>query len=418
MDLMNMVFQHQLERSMVVFIDDILIYSKIEFEHAQNLRILLQILREKRLYEKFSKCEFYLREVGFLGHVVSADGIRVDLSKIYAIVNWKALKNVSEVRSFLGLADECQQGFDQLKRLLTKAPVLTQLESGNEFVVYNDMSHSGLGCVLMQVGKTIAYASRQLKQHEKNYPTDDLELAAIMRIDTNDVTTGFTIDADVTSKKKDSIWVIVDRLAESAHFIPICIDYSFDKLATLYILEDMLRCYMLEFEGSWERYLSLAEFAHNNIYQPNTKMSPFDALYERKCRTPLYWSELSESKLVGTDLIREMEDKSGIIRDYLKVELDHQKSYVDLKRKDIEFVVDDQVFLKVSLWKKVLRFGRTGKLSPRFIRPYEIIERIGRVAYRLVLPPKLEKIHNIFHTLMSRQYRLDPTYVITCEVEI
>ena len=195
---------------MVVFIDDILIYSKTESEHAQHLRIVLQILREKQLYAKFSKCEFWLHEVGFLGHIVSVDGIRVDPSKVSAVINWKTPKNVMEVRSFLGLAgyyrrfvkdfsliaspitkllqknvefvwsDECQQSFDQLKKMLTEAPVLTQPESGVPYVVYSDVSLNGLGCVLMQSGKVVAYASQQLKPHERNYPTHDLELAAIV----------------------------------------------------------------------------------------------------------------------------------------------------------------------------------------------------------------------------------------------
>ncbi len=136
------------------------------------------------------------------------------------------------------------------------------------------------------------------------------------------------------------------------------------------ILEDMLRCCVLEFGGSWERYLPLAEFAYNNSYQTSIKMAPFEALYGRKCRTPLYWSELSEPKLVGVDLIRETEEKVCIIQDCLKAASDRQKSYADLKRRDIEFNVGDRVFLKVSPWKKVLRFGRKGKLSPRFIGPY------------------------------------------------
>ncbi|KAG8493004.1 hypothetical protein CXB51_012618 [Gossypium anomalum] len=157
-----------------------------------------------------SKSEFWLHEVGFLGHVVSGDGIRVDPSKISAIVNWKPPKDVSEVRSFLGLAgyyrrfvegfsmiaspmtkllqknvkfdwtEECQLSFEKLKELLTKAPVLVQPELGKEFVIYSDASSIGLGCVLMQEGKVVAYASRQLKPHEKNYPTHDLELAAIV----------------------------------------------------------------------------------------------------------------------------------------------------------------------------------------------------------------------------------------------
>ncbi|KAA3473005.1 Integrase, catalytic core [Gossypium australe] len=129
----------------------------------------MQTLREKKLYAKFSKCEFWLTEVGFLSHVVSRDGIRVSLSKFSTILNWKNPRNGSEVRSFLGL-----------KSLLIEAPILTQLESGKEFVVYSDASLNGLGCVLMQEGKVIAYASQQLKFHEKNYQTHDLELAVIV----------------------------------------------------------------------------------------------------------------------------------------------------------------------------------------------------------------------------------------------
>ncbi|KAA3462027.1 RNA-directed DNA polymerase (Reverse transcriptase) [Gossypium australe] len=140
MDLMNRIFRLYLDRVVVVFIDAILIYSCDEMQHAEHLRIVLQTLREKQLYAKFSKYEFWLREVGFLGHIVSTMGIRVD----------------------------------------PKAPVLVQPESGKEFIVYNDASLNSLGYVLMQEGKVIAYASRQLKPHEKNYPTHDLGLVAIV----------------------------------------------------------------------------------------------------------------------------------------------------------------------------------------------------------------------------------------------
>ncbi|KAA3480955.1 DNA/RNA polymerase superfamily protein [Gossypium australe] len=173
----------------------------------------------------------------------------------------------------------------------------------------------------------------------------------------------------------------------------------------------MLRCCALEFEGTWERYLYLIEFAYNNSFQSSIKMAPYEALYCRKCRTPLYWTELSERKIHGVDLIRETEQKVKVIRESLKVALDRQKSYANLKRKDIEFQVGDLVFLKI------LRFGHKGKLSPRFIRPYEVIERIGPVAYRLMLPPELNKIHNVFHVSMLRRYRSDPSHVI-CPSEI
>ncbi|KAA3469324.1 DNA/RNA polymerase superfamily protein [Gossypium australe] len=148
-------------------------------------------------------------------------------------------------------------------------------------------------------------------------------------------------------------------------------------------------------------------------------MAPYEALYSRKCRIPLYWTELSENKIHGVDLIKETEQKVKVIHDSLKAASDCQKSYADLKQKDIEFEVGDKVFLKVSPWKKIIRFGRKGKLSPRFIGPYEIIERVWPVAYRLMLPPELEKNHNVFHVSMLRRYRSDPSHVITpTEVEI
>ena len=210
MDLMNRVFGPYLDKFVIVFIDDILVYSSSKEEHAEHLRKILQTLREHQLYAKFIKCQFWLDRVAFLGHVVSAEGISVDPQKIEAIVDWKPPTNVTEVRSFLGLAgyyrkfvegfskiatpltkltrkeekfiwsEACQNSFDELKQRLTTAPVLT-LPSGSEgFTIYCDASKQGLGCVLMQHDRVIAYASRQLKKHEVNYPTHDLELAAVV----------------------------------------------------------------------------------------------------------------------------------------------------------------------------------------------------------------------------------------------
>ena len=206
MDLMNRVFQLYLDRFVIVFIDDILVYSGI----SEHLRIVLQILRERQLYAKLSKCQFCLDRVAFLGHVISVEGVSVAPQKIEAVVNWKPPKNVSEVRSFLCLAgyyrkfvegfskiaapltkltrkdvkydwvDACQQSFKELKGRLTSAPVLALPNGRDGFVVYSDASRQGLGCVLMQNDRVIAYASRQLKKHEENYPTHDLELAAVM----------------------------------------------------------------------------------------------------------------------------------------------------------------------------------------------------------------------------------------------
>lgn len=164
----------------------------------------------------------------------------------------------------------------------------------------------------------------------------------------------------------------------------------------------MLRCCTIEFEGNWEKFLSLVEFSYNNSYQTSIKMAPYEELYGRNCKTLLYWSKLSEKKIFGADLVHETKEKLRVIQDCLKVASDSQKSYTDLKKKDIEFQVGDKMFLKVLPWKKVLRFGRKGKLSSRFIGPYEIIERIEPVAYRLALSSELDKIYNVFHVLMLR----------------
>ncbi|XP_021600726.1 uncharacterized protein LOC110606286 [Manihot esculenta] len=145
-------------------------------------------------------------------------------------------------------------------------------------------------------------------------------------------------------------------------------------------------------------------------------MAPYEALYDKKCRTPLCWIELNETKLVDPELIRQIEEEVKIIRERLKTATDRQKFYADLKRKDIEFAIGNKAFLKVSLWKKVLRFGKKGKLNPRFIGPYEIMEHVGLVDYRLALPPKLDKIHNVFHVSMLRRYKSDPSYVISVEI--
>ena len=210
MDYMNRIFRPYLDKFIVVFIDDILIYSKSEEEHREHLGIALRVLRDHQLYAKMSKCEFWLREVKFLGHVVSSEGVAVDPSKVDAVLQWESPKSVTEIRSFVGLAgyyrrfirgfsqiarpltnltkkdrpfvwtEQCETAFQELKTLLTTAPVLILPDPSQPYEVYTDASLMGLGCVLMQNGKVIAYASRQLRPHEVNYPTHDLELGAVV----------------------------------------------------------------------------------------------------------------------------------------------------------------------------------------------------------------------------------------------
>jgi hypothetical protein len=194
MYLMNKVFMEYLDKFVVVFIDDILVYSRNEEEHEKYLRLVLQKLRENQLYAKFSKCGFWLREVLFLGHGITGGGIAVDLGKVRDVLNWEPPTTVSEIQSFLEKPltsllekenkfiwlEAYQNSFDELRKRLTTTPVLVMLDIHKSFNIYYVASKQGLGCVLMQEGHVIAYASRQLRKHEQNYPTHDLELAAVV----------------------------------------------------------------------------------------------------------------------------------------------------------------------------------------------------------------------------------------------
>jgi hypothetical protein len=210
MYLMNSVSMDYLDKFVVVFIDDILIYSQNEQKHEEHLGKVLQRLRDCQLYAKLSKCEFWISEVLFLGHIINWEGLVVVPKKVTTILDWKALKDVRGIKSFIGMADyyqcfiegfskivrpmtallakkvefkwtpACQKSFETLKEKLTTTPVLILPDVHKPFSVYCDASYTELGCVLMQKGRVVAYLSRQLKIHEKNYPTHDLELAAVV----------------------------------------------------------------------------------------------------------------------------------------------------------------------------------------------------------------------------------------------
>ncbi|TYK11888.1 ty3-gypsy retrotransposon protein [Cucumis melo var. makuwa] len=610
MDLMNRVFREFLDTFVIVFIDDILIYSKTEAEHEEHLRMVLQTLRDNKLYAKFSKCEFWLKQVSFLSHVVSKAGVSVDPTKIEAVTSWPRPSTVSEVRSFLGLAGyyrrfvenfsriatpftqltrkgapfvwskTCEDSFQNLKQKLATAPVLTVPDGSGSFVIYSDASKKSLGCVLMQQGKVVAYASRQLKRHEQNYPTHDLELATVVfalkiwrhylwlelvkdydceilyhpgkenvvidalsrkvshsaalitrqaplhrdleraeiavsvgavtmqlaqltvqltlrqRIidaQSNDPylvekrglaeagqaveffissdgellferrlcvpsdsavktellyeahSSPFSMHPDSTKMYQDLKRVVVDRLTKSAHFVPGKSTYTASKWAQLYmseikglqtamgtrldfsttfhpqterlnqVLEDILRACALEFLGSWDSHLHLMEFAYNNNFQATIGMTPFKALYSKCCRSPVCWGEVGEQRLMGPELVQSTNEAIQKIRSRMHTAQSRQKSYADVRRKNLEFDVGDKVFLKVAPMKGVLRFERRGKLSPRFVGPFEILKRIGPVAYRLALPPSLSVVHDVFHVSMLRKYVPDPSHVVDYE---
>nr|GEW97811.1 putative reverse transcriptase domain-containing protein [Tanacetum cinerariifolium] len=298
-DLMNHVCKPYLVKFVIVFIDDILIYSRKEKEHANHLRIILELLRKEKLYAKFSKYDFWIRIVQFFGHLIDSQGLHVDPAKIKAVKNWISPTTPTEVHQFLGFAGYYQRFIE--------------------------------GAVLMQKEKVITYASRQLKPYEENYTTHDLELGAVERI-----TMDFITKLPKTSNGHDTIWVIVDRLTKSAPFIPTRATDSMETLTRLYIkeivsrhgvpisiildrdnhftsrfwqslqnalgtqldistayhpetdgqsegtiqtLKDMLRACVIDFGKGWDRHLPLIEFSDNNSYHASIKAAPFEALY-------------------------------------------------------------------------------------------------------------------------------------------
>ncbi|TYJ96004.1 pol protein [Cucumis melo var. makuwa] len=588
MDLMNGVFREFLDTFVIVFIDDILIYSKTEAEREEHLRMVLQTLRDNKLYAKFSKCEFWLKQVSFLGHVVSKAGVSVDPAKIEAVTSWPRPSTVSEVRSFLGLvryyrrfvenfsriatpltqltrkgapfvwSKPCEDSFQNLKQKLVTAPVLTVLDGSGSFVIYSDASKKHLGCVLMQQGKANVVAdalsrkvshsatliTRQAPLHRdleraeiavsvgavtmqlaqlmvqptlrqkiidaqsndpylvekrglaeagqavelsissdggllferrlcmpsdsaaktellseahsspfsmhpgntkmyqdlkrvywwrnmkrevaefvskclvcqqvkapRQKPTGLLQPLSIPEWKWENVSMDFITGLPRTLRGFTVIWVVVDRLTKSAHFVldtrftskfwkglhtamGTRLDFSTafhpqtdDQTERLnQVLKDMLRACALEFPGSWDSHLHLMEFAYNNNYQATIGMAPFEALYGKCCRSPVCCGEVGEQRLMGPELVQSTNEAIQKIRSRMHTAQSRQKSYADVRRKDLEFDVGDK-----------------------------ILERIGPVAYRLALPPSLSTVHDVFHVSMLRKYVSDPSHVVNYE---
>nr|GFA33332.1 putative reverse transcriptase domain-containing protein [Tanacetum cinerariifolium] len=271
-----------------------------------------------------------------------------------------------------------------------------------------------------------------------------------------------------TSNGHDTIWVIVDRLTKSSHFIPTRETESMDTLTWLYIkeiisrhgvpisiisdhdshftskfwqsltkalgtqldmsttyhpengqsertiqtLEDMLRACAIDFGKGWEKHLPLVEFSYNNSYHASIKAAPFEALYGRKCRSPVCWAEVGDTQLTGPKLIHETTEKIMQIRQHLQAARDRQRSYANMRRKPLEFQTDDRVMLKISPRKGIIRFGKRGKLNPRYIGPFKILNRIGPVAYKLELPEELNNVHNTLHVSNLKKCLSDESLII------
>ncbi|GJW69341.1 putative reverse transcriptase domain-containing protein [Tanacetum coccineum] len=246
----------------------------------------------------------------------------------------------------------------------------------------------------------------------------------------DNITMDFVTKLPKSSQGYDTIWVIVDRLTKSAIFMPMRETDPMDKLARMYLkekslqkalgtsldmstayhpqtdgqsertiqtLEDMLRACVIDFGNGWVKHLPLVEFSYNNSYHASIKAAPFEALYGQKCRSPVCWTEVGQVQLTGPKIVQETTEKIIQIKQRIQAARDQKKCYADLKRKPMEFQVGDKVMLKVSPWKGVIRFGKWGKLNPRYVRPFNVLKRVGDVAYKLELLEELSRVHNTFH---------------------
>ncbi|GJR17340.1 putative reverse transcriptase domain-containing protein [Tanacetum coccineum] len=286
----------------------------------------------------------------------------------------------------------------------------------------------------------------------------------------DNITMDFVTKLPKSSQGYDTIWVIVDRLTKSAIFTPMRETDPLDKLARMYLkevvtrhgipvsiicdrdprfasnfwrslqnalgtnldmstayhpqtdgqsertiqtLEDMLRACAIDFGKGWVNHLPLVEFSYNNSYHASIKAAPFEALYGRKCRSPVCWTEVGEAQILGPELIQETTEKIVQIKQRMQAAHDRQSSYADLKRKPMEFQVGDKVMLKVLPWKGVVRFGKRGKLNPRYVGPFKVLEKVGEVAYKLELPEELSRVHNTFHVSnLKKCYANEPLAVL------
>ncbi|GJT20482.1 putative reverse transcriptase domain-containing protein [Tanacetum coccineum] len=469
MNLMNRVCKPYLDKFVIVFIDDIMIYSKSKQEHEEHLN----------------------------------QGIHVDPAKIESIKDWASLENLTEICQFLGLAGYYRrfiEGFSKIAKSMTKltqkkviAPILALPEGAKNFIVYCDASHKGLGVVLMQNEKSLQHIldQKELNMRQRRW----LELLSDYDCEISYHPRKANVVVDALSRKEriKPLWVralvmtigldllkqilkaqtearkpenleakdVGGMLVETSREpenprkekLELCVDgtlclnnriwlpcfgdlrnlimheshkskYSVhpgsDKMSfqkalgtqldmsstyhpqtdgqserTIQTLEDMLRACVIDFGNSWDRHLPLIEFSYKKSYHTSIKVAPFKALYGRKCRSPVCWAEVGDVQLTGPEIIHETTEKIIQIKSRIQAARDRQKSYVDVRRKPLEFQVGDRVMLKVSPWKGVIRFGKRGKLNPRYLGPFKVLAKVGTVAYRLELPQQLSMLDEI-----------------------
>ncbi|GJX69486.1 putative reverse transcriptase domain-containing protein [Tanacetum coccineum] len=225
---------------------------------------------------------------------------------------------------------------------------------------------------------------------------------------------GLLVQPTIPEWKWDNITMdFITKLPKSSHVarhgIPASIIYDRDGRFTSNFWRSFQKA--LGTDISWVKHLPLAEFSYNNSYHASIKAAPYEALYGQKCRSPVCWAEVGEAQLTGPELIQETTEKIVLIKQRMQAAQDRQKSYADRKRKPMEFEVGDRVMLKVSPWKGVVRFGKRGKLNPRYVGPFKVLAKVGKVAYRLELPQELSRVHHTFHVSNLKKCYADEPFM-------
>nr|GEW47133.1 putative reverse transcriptase domain-containing protein [Tanacetum cinerariifolium] len=445
MDLMNQVCKPYLDIFMIVFIDDILIYSKSRKEHEGHLKLILRLIKKEELYAKFSKSGFWLskkekviayasrqlkvHEKNYTTHDLEFGAV------VFALKMWRhylyGTKYVvfTNHKSLQHILDQKELNMRQRRwlELLSYYDCEIRYHPGKANAVADALSQKDrsktlrVQALVMTIGlnlpKQILSAQSKVRKEENFINEDPHEIATYVSkcLTCAKVKVEYPKPSGLlTAMGQDTIWVIVDRLTKSAHFLPMREDDTLEKLMRQYLkevvsshgvpsertiqtLEDMLRACVLDFGKGWDRHLPLVKFSYNNSYHTSIKVAPFEALYGRKCRSPICWAEVGDSQLTGPEIIHETTEKYHHGKSRIQAARDRQKSYVDIRRKPLEFQVEKKVMLKVSSWKAAIHFGKREKLNPRYIGPFKILAKVGTVAYRLELLKKLSKVHSTFH---------------------
>nr|GEW78232.1 putative reverse transcriptase domain-containing protein [Tanacetum cinerariifolium] len=393
-------------------------FSNIDLRSGYHqLRVHENDIRKTALKTRYGHFEFIVMPFSltnapaFIRHVINGDGIYVDPSKIEAVKIWETPRTLSE-------GEEQGNAFQNLKDKLFNALVLALLDGPEDFIVYCDAFGLGQGCVLMQRNKLIAYASRKLKIHEKNYTTHDLELELNMRqrhwielFSDFDYEIHYHPDQILVPLNGDVRTLTIDEAYKLKYSIHPGVDKMYYDLRDRYWWSGMkndVAMYVLEVNARGIRN----PVRHEYGLPPSdrcVRCAPFEALYGRKCHSPIMWAQVREGHLIGPKLVQETTENISKIKDRLKAARDHQKIYAKKRRKPLEISVGNYVLLKVSPSKGVVCFEKNRILAPRFVGPFEIIEKVGPVAYKLDLPKELDGVHDTFYVSNLDKCLADPT---------